>query len=98
MWTADTAKEIGERIGIDWGLVAFEPIDLARGMEIELEHGSRFPAANVTDDDEELTAKIAWAHLEEHPKYYEYLASMEELMQEDSTEEELVEYAPEDES
>ena len=34
-------------------------------LEVELEHGSRDPATNVSDDDEVTTGKIAWAHLNE---------------------------------
>jgi hypothetical protein len=44
---------------------------------VELEHGRRDPATNVTDDDPETTAKIALAHLNELPDYYDRLAVME---------------------
>ena len=47
------------------------------GLEVELEHGSRDPATNVSDDDEVTTSKIAWAHLNEFPDYYTRLARME---------------------
>ena len=47
-------------------------------MNIELEHGLRDPATNVTDDDPETTAKIALAHLNEFPDYYTRLERMEE--------------------
>ncbi|MBE6113823.1 MAG: hypothetical protein E7191_01940 [Erysipelotrichaceae bacterium] len=45
--------------------------DFVVGCNIELEHGSMSPATNVTNDDLILTAKIALAHLNEHPKYYD---------------------------
>lgn len=40
------------------------------GMNIELEHGRINPNTNVTNDDLILTAKIALAHLNEFPNYY----------------------------
>jgi hypothetical protein len=47
------------------------------GLLVELEHGTRDPETNVTDDDVSLTAKIALAHLKEFPDYYTRLAEME---------------------
>jgi len=47
------------------------------GLEVELEHGRRDPATNVSDDDEITTGKIALAHLNEFPDYYTRLAEME---------------------
>lgn len=48
----------------------FTPEDLLEGIHIELEHGKVNPATNVTNDDLVLTAKIALAHLNEFPNYY----------------------------
>ena len=39
-------------------------------MNIEKEHGSITPITNVTNDDIITTAKIALAHLNEYPNYY----------------------------
>ncbi len=36
-------------------------------MDIDLEHGTRDPETNVTDDDVTMTAKIARPHLNEFP-------------------------------
>ncbi len=47
------------------------------GLEVELEHGRRDPATNVSNDDEVTTGKIARAHLNEFPDYYARLAQME---------------------
>lgn len=47
------------------------------GLDVELEHGQRDAATNVTDDDELVTGKIARAHLNEFPDYYTRLATME---------------------
>lgn len=70
------ARKIGEELGVDWTRVDLE--ELRRGMEVELEHGRRDPATDVTGDDLLLTGKIALAHLNEFPDYYERLARMEE--------------------
>ena len=48
----------------------FSPEELLEGMNIELEHGLVSPKTNVTDDDIILTTKIALAHLNEFPNYY----------------------------
>jgi hypothetical protein len=46
-------------------------------MNVELEHGTRFPDLDVTSDDPVLTVKIALAHLREFPDYYQRLEEME---------------------
>jgi Protein of unknown function (DUF5661) len=76
-FTHEEAREIGERIGIDWkaGDVNLEQFQM--GLAVELEHGSRDPATDVTHDDEIITGKIALAHLREIPDYYTRLATME---------------------
>jgi len=47
------------------------------GLNVELEHGRRDPATDVTHDEPLLTGKIALAHLNEIPDYYSRLAVME---------------------
>jgi hypothetical protein len=74
--TLQEAKEMGERLGVSWK--KFDVEQLRRGMEVELEHGLRDPETNVTGDDLFLTAKIALAHLNEFPDYYERLEEMEQ--------------------
>ena len=64
-------------LGIDFSKERFDLEELRRGMDVELEHGKRDPATNVTEDDAVLTAKIALAHLREIPDYYERLEQME---------------------
>ena len=71
------ARDIGRRIGIDWTTSRFDVEQFRMGLEVELEHGRRDPATNVSDDDEITTGKIAWAHLNEFPDYYARLAQME---------------------
>ena len=73
--TADEAKAMGEQLGIT--LKEFDVDQFRRGMVVELEHGLHDPATNVTDDDLLLTAKIALAHLNEFPDYYDRLEKME---------------------
>jgi hypothetical protein len=74
--TADRARRIGERLGIRWD--RFDVEQFRRGMEVELEHGLRDPVTNVTGDDMTTTGKIALAHLNEFPDYYDRLEVMEE--------------------
>jgi len=77
-FTADEARQIGERIGIDWSSAPFDIEQFRSGMNVELEHGLSDPATNVTDDDPVVTGKIALAHLNEFPDYYTRLGRMEE--------------------
>jgi hypothetical protein len=42
-----------------------------RGLEVELEHGTMFEDANVTNNHPVLTGKIVIAHLKETMDYYE---------------------------
>jgi hypothetical protein len=76
-FTTEQAREAGARIGIDWSSSPFDVEQFRAGMDVELEHGTRDPRTNVTDDDAEVTAKIARAHLNEFPDYYTRLAAME---------------------
>lgn len=71
------ARAAGERIGIDWSASRFDAEQFRMGMNVELEHGTHDPNTNVTDDDVDVTAKIARAHLNEFPDYYSRLAVME---------------------
>lgn len=48
----------------------FTPEEFLEGLNIELEHGSIKPKTNVTNNNLLTTAKIALAHLNEFPNYY----------------------------
>lgn len=48
----------------------FTPEELLTGMNIELEHGLIEPKTNVTNNNILDTTKIALAHLNEYPNYY----------------------------
>jgi hypothetical protein len=75
-FNAEEAKKIGDKIGVDWS--KFDVEQFRMGLEVELEHGRRDPATNVTNDDPVMTGKIALAHLNEFPDYYTRLKKMEE--------------------
>ncbi len=47
--------------------------DFRNGLEVELEHGTRFKDANVTNNHPVLTGKIVLAHLKESLDYYKRL-------------------------
>ncbi|WP_055443459.1 DUF5661 family protein [Lacinutrix himadriensis] len=72
---AQEAKEIGDTLGIPWTDVPLD--EFTKGINVEFEHGSRYPETNVTNDDKNITGKIAWAHLKEFPDYYTRLEKME---------------------
>ena len=76
-FTAEQARQIGERVGIDWSSARFDVEQYRMGLDVELEHGRQDPSTNVSDDDEVTTGKIALAHLNEYPDYYTRLAKME---------------------
>lgn len=74
-FTADEAKKIGDLISVDWNKVDLE--QFRRGLEVESEHGANDPETNVTNNDPQMTGKIAWAHLKEISDYYTRLDKME---------------------
>ena len=76
-FTEAQAAAIAAEIGADLQAERIDPRELARGMEVELEHGRRDPQTDVTHDDPLVTGKIALAHLREFPDYYERLEAME---------------------
>ena len=79
-FSADEAKGIGEELGIDWSRFYVEQFKM--GMDVELEHGKVDHRINVSDDDPLITGKIALAHLNEFPDYYDRLKEMEEKAEE----------------
>jgi hypothetical protein len=76
-FTAEQALEVAEAIGVDFPAEAFDLDQFRRGMDVELEHGRRDPATNVTDDDPIVTGRITLAHLREIADYYDRLDEME---------------------
>lgn len=59
---------IAKYLNVDFTKYPFE--DFKRGVMIEFEHGYADEVTNVTNDDLLKTAKIALAHLNEFPNYY----------------------------
>ena len=76
VFTAEEAKQIGEKLGIDWSKYDVEQFRM--GMDVELEHGTVDANTNVTNDDPLLTGKIALAHLNEFADYYTRLERLED--------------------
>lgn len=68
MYNLNDAIYVGTLLGINFN--KFSPEDFLEGINIELEHGLINPETNVTNDNLILTAKIALAHLNEFPNYY----------------------------
>ena len=76
-FTKEDAEKAAKEIGIDWDKYTFTVSDLVKGMDVELEHGTRYDSTNITNDEPVPTAKIALAHLYELPDYYDRLERME---------------------
>jgi hypothetical protein len=76
-FTTEEAERIGKKLGIDWSKSKFDVEQFRMGLDVELEHGKRDVATNVTNDNPILTGKIALAHLNEFPDYYTRLYKME---------------------
>jgi len=74
------AKEMGDDLGINWDEVNLD--EFTKGVNVELEHGTRYPETNVTNNDKRMTGKIAWAHLKEFPDYYTRLEKLEDEAEE----------------
>lgn len=68
MFTEQDALMIAQKLGIEFHKFSLQ--DFLTGLNIELEHGTVDLKTNVTNDNLEMTAKIALAHLNEYPDYY----------------------------
>ena len=65
MVTKEEALAIANKLGITFDKFSFA--DFLTGINVELEHGLVNPYTNVTNDDLEMTVKIALAHFNELP-------------------------------
>lgn len=74
-FTKEDAQRIGDELKLDWD--KYDINEFTMGLNVELEHGSKNPDTNVTNDDEIKTAKIAISHLNELKDYYTKLKAME---------------------
>jgi hypothetical protein len=75
-WTKKTDPSVsGEEASIILKIVNTKSMEIPleefrKGLEVELEHGTRFDDANVTNNHPILTGKIVIAHLKETMDYY----------------------------
>lgn len=74
------AKEIGDKIGVDFSL--YDLGEFRQGIKEEMEHGSLYEGitnggTHVHNDSYETAGRIALAHLVEMPDYYQRLEDME---------------------
>jgi len=68
MFNNDDIYKVARMLNIKFDKFSFE--DFKRGIMTELEHGKVNSETNVTNDNLLKTAKIALAHLNELPNYY----------------------------
>lgn len=68
VFNMDDALLAAMKLGIVFDKFTIE--DFLEGINVELEHGLISPSTNVTNNDLILTSKIALAHLNEFPNYY----------------------------
>lgn len=68
MFAMEDALYASEVLNIDFDKYSID--EFLDGLNVELEHGKVNSITNVTDDDLIKTAKIALAHLNEYPNYY----------------------------
>lgn len=77
-FSSEDAKKIAKKLNIDFSKEKFNLNEFTMGINVELEHGTRFSNTNVTNNDPILTGMIALAHLQEFPDYYTRLNKLEE--------------------
>ena len=68
MFNMEDALYAARELGVDFS--KFTKEEFLDGINIELEHGLINPLTNVTNNDLIITSKIALAHLNEFPNYY----------------------------
>jgi hypothetical protein len=76
-FTKDQARKIATELGIDFRVLGCDLEQFRMGLGVELEHGPRDTATDVSGNDPIVTGKIALAHLTEFPDYYTRLAILE---------------------
>ena len=69
--SSDEARVILSEVNVEAMDIDLE--EFRQGLEVELEHGTRFKDANVTNNHPILTGKIVLAHLKESLYYYKLL-------------------------
>lgn len=76
-FSLEEASEVAHILKISFENELFTLSDFRKGMDVELEHGTRSAKTNITNDDPILTGKITLAHLNEFPDYYTRLEKLE---------------------
>ncbi len=76
-FTRDEALTVATALDMDFEALKYDIEQFRMGLDVELEHGLRSPATDITGDDSIATGKIALAHLNEFPDYYTRLAVLE---------------------
>ena len=71
----EEARAILNEVGSETLEVSID--NFREGLQVELEHGTRFPDANITNNHPILTGKIVLAHLKESLLYYKRIAVAE---------------------
>src|SRR5208283_1544695 len=71
---AATAEEAGIILAeVNTDRMAIDPDEFRAGLDVELEHGTRFKDANVTNNHPIITGRIVLAHMKESLYYYKLL-------------------------
>lgn len=86
MFNLNDALYAAKVLGVDFSKYTAE--EFLDGINIETEHGTINESTNVTNDDLIITAKIALAHLNEFPNYYNPnygLRTFEEFLKQKNT-------------
>ena len=68
MYTVNDVLRVAKILNVDFSKFSLD--DFIAGIDIEFEHGLVNPLTNVTNNDLLMTAKLALAHLNEYPNYY----------------------------
>lgn len=68
MYSDNDILRVARYLNVNFSKFPFE--DFKKGINVELEHGLENINTNVTNNDLVKTAKIALAHLNEFPNYY----------------------------
>ncbi len=66
--TVDEARKILAEVNT--GKMPIDPEQFRAGLDVELEHGTRFKDANVTNNHPVITGMIVLAHMKESLDYY----------------------------
>ena len=61
----EDAIKISKSLNIDFSKEKFDLQQFTMGINVELEHSTKYANTNVTENDPILTGKIALAHLQE---------------------------------